>query len=469
MNNLTPNRRDVLKGIAAGGVSLTFAGTVSGEQGERFIVAAEGRNVRRRIERRGFTVVHEFADGTVYVVDGPEDERDELEETNGVEEVARDLRFELEEPEFEEPYEEDDGTGQGNGRPRGRGQSDHTETDLYEDFQWDKQVTEVLAAHDFATGAGTTLAILDTGIDPDHPDLEANVDENRSRLFSSGNPIDEDDNPWDNHGHGTHVAGTAAASHEAGAIGTGVIGTAPEATLVSAKVFWIEGFDEDDDPILVTTTADILEAISYAADIGADAANLSLGTAPLEPQLNAAGIRVAYERVIQDATRRGTVVVASAGNSDANLQQGGYFTVPNSTAGAVSISATGPNDLRTFYSNYGTNEIDVGAPGGGYETLEKTLETDEEVVEWPFPTNLVLSTVPVDVFGGYYAWFAGTSMAAPQVTGLVGLVRELDPHSTAGQVEDAIKKGAASVDGQSDADLGAGRVNAHNTVESLDD
>ena len=465
-----PTRRQLLTGIAAMGIGLTFAGTVSGASGSRFVLATEGRHVGRRIERQGFTVVHEFAGGTVYVVDGPEDERDELAETDGIEEVAHDLRFEFEGPEFEEPYEKDDGTGQGNGRARGRGQSEHTETDLYEEFQWDKQVTKVLSAHDFASGAGTTLAILDTGIDPDHPDLEANVDENRSRLFTSGNPIDEDDNPWDNHGHGTHVAGTAAASHEAGAIGTGVVGTAPEATLVSAKVFWFEdpeGHGDEDEPFLTTTTADILRAIDYAADIRADAANLSLGTAPLPPEFNRFGTRVAYERVIQDATRRGTVVVASAGNADANLQQGGYFTVPNSTAGAMSISATGPNDLRTFYSNYGTNEIDVGAPGGGYETLEKTLETDEDVVEWSFPTNLVLSTVPVDVYGTYYAWFAGTSMAAPQVSGLVGLVRELDPDSTAAQVEDAIKKGAESVDGQSDADLGAGRMNARNSVERL--
>ncbi|WP_343195723.1 S8 family serine peptidase [Halovivax sp.] len=277
-----------------------------------------------------------------------------------------------------------------------------------------------------------------------------------SALFSSGDPID--DHPWDEHYHGTHVAGTAAATGD-----VGVIGTAPDAELVSLKVFWFEEIDGE--VVLTTTTADILAAITAAAAIDADAANMSLGTPPLDPQLNAAGIRVAYERVIQYASREGTAVVASAGNSDANLQQGGYFTVPNSTAGALSVSATGPNDERVFYSNYGTNEIDVGAPGGGYETLEKTLEEDPAEVAWPYPLNLVLSTIP----GGEYAWLAGTSMAAPQVAGTVALVRELAPDANARQVEQAVKAGCEGVDGQSDSDTGAGRINAKNACERVDD
>ena len=463
---MTPHhvsRRGVLRGIAGAGVGLTFVGYASASDGRaQYIVVGRGGGVRRELERDGFTVQHELAGGTVFVLRGPTGAEEELQRVRGVDEAARDVRFELEEPELEavpDDLEPD---------------SEHTATDLYP-LMWDKQVTDVLAAHDYATGVDTRLAILDTGIDPDHPDLAENVDEDLSRLFTSGDPID--DHPWDAHGHGTHVAGTAAARSDAGAPvsseetgeATGIVGTAPEAELVSAKVFWFEdpeGHEDEDEPFLTTTTADILRAIDYSAEIGADAANMSLGTPPLPPQVNAAGIRVAYERVIQDATRRGTVVVASAGNSDANLQQGGFFTVPNSTAGSMSISATGPNDLRTFYSNYGTNEIDVGAPGGGYETLEKTLAED---TEWPYPTNLVFSTVPPQVYGVPYAYFAGTSMASPQVTGLVGLVRQLHPNSNANQVEQVIKHGAELVNGQSDPDLGAGRINALNTVELLDD
>lgn len=175
---------------------------------------------------------------------------------------------------------------------------------------------------------------------------------------------------------------------------------------MSLRVFYYDDVDGDGDQELTTTTADILTATDYAAAIDADAANLSIGTPPLPPEANASGIEAAYQRVAQDAVRRGTLVVVSADNSDADLQRGGFFTVANSVAGAMSISATGPNDERTFYSNYGTNEIDVGAPGGGYETLEKTLADD---TEWPFPTNLVLSSVPHEI----YAPPTPTSLARP--------------------------------------------------------
>lgn len=191
--------------------------------------------------------------------------------------------------------------------------------------------------------------------------------------------------------------------------------------------------------------------------------NMSIGTPPLPPQVNAGGIRGATEIVIENAVRRGTVTVVSAGNDDAGLD-GGEFTWPSNMAGVMTISATGPNDKRSFYSNYGTSEIDVGAPCGGYETLEKTLEMDEDEVEWPFPTNLVLNAMAPDSYlgqlinGAEYLYLAGTPMAAPQVTGTAAPVRDpaVKPDANAKQVEDAIKAGADLVTGRDDEDLGAG-------------
>jgi len=431
---MTLHRRTFVRSIAAGGLSLTVAG-LAGANDDAVFLATADEDVRRRIEDAGFTVRRELATGSVYVVVGPADRRDELAAIDGVDEVARDVRFELEEP---ERIEEADST---------------TDEELYS-LQWDKQNTNAAEAHETATGEGTRLAIIDTGIYHDHPDLQPNVIPEEGRLFKYGE-VSED--TTDVYGHGTHVAGIAAAADEGR---TGVVGTAPDAELVSLRVFY-----HDDDGVLTTTTADILSAIDYAASLDADAANLSIGTPPLPPETNASGVKMAYQRVAQDAVRRGTLVVVSAGNSDANLQQGGYFTVPNSAAGAMSVSATGPNDERVFYSNYGTNEIDVGAPGGGYETLEKTLS---EETEWPYPTNLVLSSVPPELFGGdNYAYFAGTSMAAPQVTGLAGLIRSADPSLNANQVERAIKAGADGVQGKGDEDVGAGRINAADSLGEL--
>jgi len=179
------------------------------------------------------------------------------------------------------------------------------------------------------------------------------------------------------------VAGITAADPESGVggpFGSGVQGVAPDVDVVSYRVFWwIDISDEDEDPSWVptTTTADVLAAIDFGATQGLDAVNLSLGTPPFPPRVHRdevlRTIRLAYETVVRSAVNRGTVVVASAGNANTDLQKGGVFSLPNSTKGAMSVSALGPDDDRAFFSNYGTNEIDVGAGGGAYGSRLKTL------------------------------------------------------------------------------------------------
>jgi subtilisin family serine protease len=443
-------RRSVLKGIGATSASLTFAGFASADGGTRYIITVENDRVHDRIEAAGFEIENELADGAVVTAVGREDAVDDPETIRGVTAAARDVQFALEEPVATEPVDE------------------HFEEPAFWDLQWDKHVTDVERAHETATGAGSTIAVIDTGIDTSHPDLQ-NVDTTNSAAIIDGD-ITTGDGGWV-HWHGTYVAGIAAAQ------GEGIIGTAPDADILNLRVFPEEG------PLLASGS-DILLALEYAAGLDVDAANISLGAGPFPPQANAGGLRAARQKVVNDVVRRGTLVAASAGNGDANLKQGGFFHLTSSVAGAMSISATGPNDKRAFYSNYGSNDIDVGAPGGGYETLKKTLCTEEGIVfgsceedeegdpinceecdppEWPFPTNLVLSAFP----GASYIWAAGTSAAAPQVTGTAALVREIAPDANARQVEQAIYHGADLVDGQSDDDLGAGRLNAADALAVL--
>ena len=464
------SRRSVLRGIGVAGASLAFAGYATAADGDvaQFVVSGNA-NVGSRLEDAGYEVRRELADGQVYVVHGPADGG--LEDVAGVESAAQDVRLELVEPFDRTPTVEEVEPPAG-----------------YEGFLWDKQNIESLAANERATGEGASVAIIDTGIDYAHPELVPNLDEDAGRLFRMGeiqSGVGEVFVPDDyfeptelttaefhvadeQHGHGTHVGGIAAAAG-----GGQVIGTAPDADLVALRVFWWTLAEDDGElvPVNVTTTGDILAAIDHAAAQGYDVANLSLGTAPIHPgELDGGELRdlkVPYHQVIQHAVQQDTVVTASAGNSETDLG-GGLFSLPNSVAGATSVSATGPNDELSFYSDYGTSEVDVGAPGGGYETLEKTNIEDPDVVDWPFPLNLVFSTTSARVEGGAYGWKAGTSMAAPQVAGLVALVRELDPDANPNQVESAIKHGAEGANGRSDEHLGAGRINARNTVERLD-
>ncbi|MFP8958677.1 S8 family peptidase [Natrialbaceae archaeon A-CW3] len=420
------NRRSVLQGLGVLGATMTFAGLASAADGRARYLARTNGDAADGVSAAGFDVRRELADGRVLLVDGPTDAAADLEAVQGVSLALPDLAFELERPALE--MSSDAGPS--------------SVDQVYDEFLWDKQVQQVREAHDYATGAGRTVAIIDTGVDETHPDLT--VDTDRSASIIGG---EVDDHTGDIGDHGTHVAGTAAANGS-----VGMLGTAPDATIVSIRVFGDEGG---------AAFGDILIGMEYAALIGADAANMSIGTAPIPPAANALQYRRIMEPVAQSVTAAGTLLVGSAGNSDANLQQEGFFTLPNSLSGVLSVSATAPNDERAFYSNYGANEIDVGAPGGGYESEEKTVDPDADV-DWPYPLNLVYSTIPDG-----YSWKAGTSMAAPQVTGLAALVRELEPASNARRVEGAIVRGAEGTDGRSDPEFGAGRTNALETVERV--
>ncbi|MFO8115653.1 MAG: S8 family serine peptidase [Halorubrum sp.] len=361
----------------------------------------------------------------------------DLESIGGVSAANPDVTVELDEPETEIDSDELPSDGA-----------------ALSDSQWDKEITGVFQAHEYATGEGTRVAIVDTGIDLNHPDL-GNVNEELGRAFVVDDDVPEI-GPDDSGFHGTHVAGTVGATGE-----EGVVGTAPDTELIPIRVFPANGG---------AAFGDILAGIDYAAEIGADAANFSLGIPGVqEPGADLNKLKAEVQTVFQSAVQRGTVITGSAGNDAGNLQQGGGFTLPNSVSAAFTVSATSPADTLSYYSNFGTSDINIAAPGGGYETEEKTDSEDPDVVEWPSPTNFVLSTIPAEITEENYAYLAGTSMAAPQVAGLAALVRELEPDANASQVERAIQRGAEGAKGKSDPEFGAGIVNALNTVESLVD
>lgn len=436
------SRRAVLGGIASGALAISAVGTATAGGESRYLAATSGPAARERIEGAGFAVDHELAGGRAYAVSGGANREDDLAGVRGVQGASVDVTFELEGPVLQNSVE--------------------SAAEPFYPYQWDKQVTNAAAAHDRATGDGTTIAVVDTGIDASHPDLAPNVNVGASRLFRLGEVSPDATDP---EGHGTHVAGIAGAARN----DVGVVGTAPEAELVSLRVFYPLDVDGDGTKEFVTTAGDVYAAVDYAAEIGADVANMSLGTVPMPPQANAGGLRAVDQRVTQSAVRRGALVVSSVGNAATNLQQGGGFVLPGSVPGAMAVSATGPNDEATFYTNYGTNVIDVGAPGGGYETLEKTMATD---TEWPFPYNLVLSTMAPDsaigraTNGSTYLFMNGTSMAAPQVAGAAALLRERHPGANPKQVQQAIEQGATGAKGKSDPTLGAGRLDVVGALDA---
>lgn len=425
------SRRRILKisGSVLGGIAASGT-VVAAESDTRFIVDLKDTASTRALEEAGLDVIHDLDAVDLAVVRGREKDVE-----NVTRKFAPDTETKLDLPvEDEVPIQRTE---------------EATDEPLYA-LQWDKQAQNIPEAHEITGGEGTRVAVIDSGVDPTHPNLRHAVDENLSQNFT-----DDGGDFTDVQSHGTHVSGIIAAND---ANDEGVVGSAPETTLIACRVF---------DADMLASFADVLAAIVYSAEQNCDAANMSLGAYPIPRQ----GLGPFYGRVLNRVTtfanRRGTVLVAAAGNDSADLQHDkNVISLPNEAAQVMSVSATGPigfmwgdEGLRepftspAFYTNYGTNAIDLAAPGGDAD--RSAIGTG---VDWFL--DLVLNTIPTrfaDEPGeSPYGWKGGTSMAAPQVTGAVALVRSQYPNATADKVESILERAASVPDGFDKAYYGAG-------------
>ncbi|WP_265112210.1 S8 family peptidase [Halosolutus halophilus] len=238
---------------------------------------------------------------------------------------------------------------------------------LAQTMPWGIDRTDADVAHDNGeTGAGADIAIVDTGIDSDHPDLQANLGKGKAFVECKGNPR-MCRKPWDDdNDHGTHCAGTADAVDN----NEGVVGVSTEATLHAVKVLDKRGSG---------SFSDVAAGIEYVADQGWDVASLSLGASSGSQAVKDAG-QYAYDK--------GVLLVAAAGNDGPCTDCVGY---PAAYSEFVAVSATSEDDSLASFSSTGP-EVEIAAPGED-----------------------VYSTIP-----GGYDTFSGTSMACPHVSGAGG-------------------------------------------------
>lgn len=310
-------------------------------------------------------------------------------------------------------------------------------------FQWALHVIDAPEAWDAGeTGAGVRVAVLDTGIDYSHPDLADN--------FGGGwDFVNDDPNPMDDEGHGTHVAGIIAAADNE----FGVIGVAPDATVIAVKVLDADGSGYFDW---------ILQGIVYAVvEADADVINMSLSGAFPKSEAKTDKYIPFYvsifNRAVNFATKQGAVVVSAAGNDAWDLDHNqDWIVLPAEAGNGIAVSATGPVNQANFdnpasYTNFGTSVIDVAAPGGDYQLYPEP--------DWYF--DMVLSTYP-----GGWAWAAGTSMAAPHVAGVAALVIGANGGGIhPAQVKAIIEQSAEGLGKPgSDDYYGRGRINAYLAV-----
>ncbi len=263
-------------------------------------------------------------------------------------------------------------------------------------------------AWDVLTGGDVVVAVVDTGIDYNHVDLNDNMWANPG---DPANGVDDDHNGWvddvrgidlanddadpiDDSSHGTHVAGIIGGE---GNNAIGASGVAWKVRMIGLKFLDANGEGN---------TADAATAIDYAVKAGARVINASWG---------GPSYSYALFKAIRNAATKGALVVAAAGNEGENADVSPEYPAAYDLPNVVSVAATDTSDLLLEFSNYGSSTVDLGAPG------------DE-----------VYSTVTKQVSAGGYAFFSGTSMAAPFVAGAAALYFSHSPQATTQQVRDAL-------------------------------
>ncbi len=283
--------------------------------------------------------------------------------------------------------------------------------------QWALETISAPEGWAISTGQQIVIAVIDTGVDLDHPDLEEKILPSLGKNF-----INEALPPDDDHGHGTHVAGIAAAATDNH---LGIAGVGWGASILPLKVLDSTG---------TGTFEDVALAIDYAVKQGAQIINLSLG--PETSQSIACDQFFFLQREINDAHEAGVLLVAAAGNN------GGRIEIPPANCNqVVGVAATTRDDTSPGYSASGSH-VSVAAPGGTSSC----------------PTCAIYSTM----MGNGYAWLKGTSMATPHVSGLAALLLDRYPSYTPDQVASAILDNAfdLGVSGY-DETYGCGRIDAY--------
>ena len=317
--------------------------------------------------------------------------------------------------------------------------------------QWDMTQIDVPEAHAVTTGSSdVVVGVLDSGISSTHPDLASQIDKSKSASCLGG-VVDRTESAWNptTSDHGTHVAGTIAAAVN----GVGIAGVAPGTRVASVKVVSDAGFIFPEAAVC---------GFMWAAEQGMQVTNNSYFIDPWE--LNCRNdprqrpVWQAVQRAIRYSASQGVLNIASAGNSNFDLQHkfvdtgspndgsspveqrevnGACLVLPGEAPGVVTVSSVGRAERKSYFSSYGQGVVDVTAPGG--DTRQPNPAASDL-------TGAVLSTTyntKSRVNG--YGYKQGTSMSSPHAAGVAALAVSAHPGLTAGALAATLERTATPI------------------------
>ena len=284
------------------------------------------------------------------------------------------------------------------------------------------------------------VGVIDTGIDYTHTDLAANMWVNPGEI--AGNGIDDDANgfvddvhgydfanddgdPFDDNGHGTHCAGTIGG---VGNNGVGVAGVNWEVSLMGLKFLDANGSG---------STSDAIQAVNYATMMKNQ---YGQNVRVTSNSWGGGGSSSAMRQAIESGAEAEIVFIAASGNDGMNNDTNPQYPASYTSDAVISVAATDRNDALANFSNYGATSVDIAAPGVG-----------------------IVSTTP----GNSYASFSGTSMATPHVAGAAALALAVDPTLTVSQLRSGLLGTVDAVAGLAGKTVTGGRLNVGRLVESL--
>ena len=287
-----------------------------------------------------------------------------------------------------------------------------------------------------STGSSSVIVgVIDTGCDYNHPDLAANIWTNPGEIAANG--IDDDGNgfvddihgydfvnndadPFDDHGHGSHVSGTIGG---VGNNGIGVVGVNWEVSIMCLKFLNSGGSG---------STAGAIAAVDYSVLMGVDLTSNSWGGGAFSQALMDA---------IADANANDQAFIAAAGNNGTNNDTSPHYPSNYNLPNVISVAATDHSDAKASFSNYGATTVHLGAPGVN-----------------------ILSTLP----GNAYGQLSGTSMATPHVSGVAALIRAVSPGIPVSQLKSVILNSVDLKPSMNGITTSGGRLNAFFSIATPD-